>query len=89
MEEILAIVFLFGGGALTLIAYSPVGKAFAARIRGETPQAMGALQGTDPAVYEELDRLRQELADVQERLDFTERMLANRSEPAALKDPEA
>ncbi|MCC7131873.1 MAG: hypothetical protein SFV24_21710 [Gemmatimonadales bacterium] len=89
MEEVLAIIFLFGGGAATLIAYSPIGKAFAARIRGETPQSLAALQGTDPAVLEELDRLRQELAEVQERLDFTERMLANRSEPAALKEPEA
>ncbi|MCK6477464.1 MAG: hypothetical protein L6Q35_11595, partial [Phycisphaerales bacterium] len=44
-EEVLAIIFLFGGGAATLIAYSPIGKAFAARIRGETPQSLAALQG--------------------------------------------
>ncbi len=89
MEDILAIIFIFGGGALAVIAYSPVGKAFAARIRGETPGAMAALQGTDPAVLDELDRLRAELTEVHERLDFTERLVASRTEPATLKQPEA
>ncbi len=89
MEDILAIIFIFGGGTLAVIAYSPVGKALAARIRGETPGAMTALQGTDPAVLEELDRLRAELSEVHERLDFTERLVASRTEPATLKQPEA
>ena len=88
MEEVLAIIFLFGGGTLAALSFSPVGRAIAARIRGETPQAMAAL-GTDPAVLEELDRLRQELDQVHERLDFTERLLANRADPSALKAPEA
>lgn len=66
MEDVLAIIFIFGGAAITLVAYSPIGKAFAARIRGET----------------------QELADVHERLDFTERLVASRTEPASLKQPE-
>ena len=88
MEDVLAIIFIFGGAAITLVAYSPIGKAFAARIRGETPGAMASLHGTDPAVLEELDRLRQELADVHERLDFTERLVASRTEPASLKQPE-
>jgi hypothetical protein len=87
MEEVLAVTFLFGGGALVLIAYSPIGKALAARIRGETPgQSPSA---TDPAVLDEIEHLREELGQVQERLDFTERMLAGRRESAALKTPEA
>ncbi len=89
MEDILAIIFIFGGGTLAVIAYSPVGKALAARIRGETPGAMAALHGTDPAVLEELDRLRAELSEMHERLDFTERLVASRTEPATLKQPEA
>ena len=89
MEDILAIIFIFGGAAIALVAYSPIGKAFAARIRGETPAALASLQGTDPAVLEELDRLRQDISEVHERLDFTERLLASRTEPAALKQPEA
>lgn len=89
MEDILAIIFIFGGAAIALVAYSPIGKALAARIRGETPAALASLQGTDPAVLEELDRLRQDISEVHERLDFTERLLASRTEPAALKQPEA
>lgn len=89
MEDILAIIFIFGGATIAFVAYSPIGKAIAARLRGETPGAMAALQGTDPGVLEELDRLRQELADVQERLDFTERLVASRTEPPTLKQPEA
>ena len=88
MEDILAIILLFGGGTVAALAFSPIGRAIAARIRGETPQTMAALQATDPAILEELERLRQELAEVQERLDFTERMLANRGEAPALKAPE-
>lgn len=84
MEDILAIVLLFGGAAFAAFCYSPIGKAIAARIRGETPQNLTALSGTDPAVLEELERLRQELDEVQERLDFTERLLANKA-PAALE----
>ena len=84
MEDILAIVLIFGGGALGVLAYSPIGKAIAARIRGETPQALAAAQGTDPAVLEELARLRMELDQVHERLDFTERLLAGKA-PATLE----
>jgi len=88
MADVLAAIFIFGGGALTLVAYSPIGKALAARIRGDTPAAMAAAHGTDPAVLEELDRIRAEVSEMQERLDFTERLLASRTEPAALKQPE-
>ena len=84
MEDIVALVLLFGGGAMVLIAYSPIGKAIAARIRGETPHNLATLQGTDPTVLEELDRLRQELDQVHERLDFTERLLAGKA-PASIE----
>ena len=35
----------------------------------------------DPALYEELDQIRAELGEVHERLDFTERLLANDKSP--------
>jgi hypothetical protein len=34
----------------------------------------------DPAVYEELDQLRQDVTELQERVDFAERMLAKSRE---------
>jgi hypothetical protein len=81
MEGILAIIFLFGGGALVGISYSPVGKAVAARIRGDSAPP----SGPDPEVLAEIDGLRHELSEVQERLDFAERLLAQR-EPKQLEE---
>ena len=75
MEEVLAVIFIFGGGTLALLSFSPVGKAFAERIRGR-----GA--GPDPEVYAELDHLRQDVSELQERLDFTERLIAQHRDPA-------
>lgn len=75
MEDILAITFIFGGGSLFLLAISPVGKAIADRIRfGQ--QALPT-QPLDEGVYDELDRLRVEMNEVHERLDFAERLLAS------------
>ncbi len=71
MEDILAIIFLFGGGTAVLLSFSPVGRALAERIRGRQ-----ALAEPHPEVLAEIDQLRQELVEVQERLDFTERLLA-------------
>ena len=74
VESILAITFLFGGGALVGISYSPVGKAVADRLRhGKTPLPAAE---PDPALYQELDQLRAEVNEMQERLDFAERILA-------------
>jgi hypothetical protein len=77
-EDILALLLLFGGGTLVAISFSPVGRAIAERIRGR------AVPLPDPAVYEELERLRSEMTELHERLDFTERLLAKASERVQL-----
>ena len=74
-EGILAITFIFGGGSLFLLAISPVGKAFADRIRHGT---QAAPQEPDPGVLAELEQLRSDLTDLQERVDFAERLLAQK-----------
>lgn len=65
-------------------------------LRGPVGQALGRwISGTsgavDPGVQEEVDQLRHtlagmesHLAELEERLDFTERLLARQSESAAL-----
>jgi hypothetical protein len=69
MEGILAITLIFGGGTLFLLSISPVGKAFADRLRGHIePQQ-------DPELLAEVDALRQEVAELHERVDFAERIL--------------
>jgi chromosome condensin MukBEF ATPase and DNA-binding subunit MukB len=85
---LVAVVLLFGGGTLFLLAVSPVGKAFAARLSGKkTPAA-------DDETAEELKELRREveemrhlpeqLSELGERVDFMERMIAKQREAERL-----
>jgi hypothetical protein len=71
MEGLFAITFIFGGGTLFLLSISPVGKALADRLRGRTEPAQ------DPELLAEVDALRQEVAELHERVDFAERVLLN------------
>ena len=80
MEGILAITFIFGGGTLFLLAVSPVGRALAERISSQ-----GAQQGPDPELLAEVDALRAEVSELHERVDFAERLLAQRQEPQKIE----
>jgi hypothetical protein len=71
MESLFAITFIFGGGTLFLLSISPVGKALADRLRGRTEPFQ------DPELLAEVDALRQEVAELHERVDFAERVLLN------------
>lgn len=79
MEDIIAIFLIFGGATVVGLAFSPIGRALAERIRHR-----GVQPEPDPAVHEELSRLRDDVAELQERLEFTERVLAQRREPGRL-----
>lgn len=80
--------------ALTVVAgivmiFYPLMRAIARRIEGGRHQL-------DPAIHEDLDQLRARVADVdnlnqrvgelEERVDFTERMLAQRAAPDRLPE---
>ena len=84
MEDILAITLIFGGGTLFLLSVSPIGRAIAERIkRGSQAvdqEKLERMEDAQLAIVEELDLVRQEMTDVQERLDFTERLLARQRE---------
>ena len=69
VEGILAITLIFGGGTLFLLSISPVGKALADRLRGNVEPTQ------DPELLAEVDALRQEVAELHERVDFAERIL--------------
>ncbi len=79
MEGVLFILIFFGGGMLFLLSKTEIGHAIADRIRG-----VGSEPQLDPGVVEELDRLRGEVTDLQERMDFTERLLARAREAGQL-----
>jgi hypothetical protein len=71
LEGLFAITFLFGGGTLFLLSISPVGRALADRLRGRVEHHQ------DPELLAEVDALRQEVAELHERVDFAERILLN------------
>ena len=71
LEGLFAITFLFGGGTLFLLSLSPVGRALADRLRGRVENRQ------DPELLAEVDALRQEVAELHERVDFAERILLN------------
>jgi hypothetical protein len=75
MEGVLAVTFIFGGGTAFLLAISPIGRAIAERIR-----AHGAVPMQDPELLAEVDALRRDVSELQERVDFTERLLAQSQE---------
>jgi hypothetical protein len=74
MEGLFAITFLFGGGTLFLLSMSPVGRALADRIRHRNDPSQ------DPELLAEVDALRQEVAELHERVDFAERILMKTQE---------
>jgi hypothetical protein len=81
-------VVMFVMIGLTIILRGPLGQAIADRVRG------GSAGGHDAHLREDLDGLRLEvddlrgqLAEAHERIDFTERLLARRDEPAPLPSP--
>jgi hypothetical protein len=75
MEGILAITLIFGGGTLFLLSVSPVGRALAERIRSR-----GAVPTQEPELLAEVDALRRDVAELQERVDFAERLLSQGQE---------
>lgn len=75
MEGILAVTLIFGGGTAFLLSISPIGKAIAERIRSHGPMPVH-----DPELLAEVDSLRRDVSELQERVDFAERLLSQSQE---------
>jgi hypothetical protein len=84
VEDILAIVLLFGGGSVFLFSVSPIGRAIADRIRNSGRVEAGSVEPRLLEVMEDVDHLRSDVADVLERLDFMERVIARKQEQPRL-----
>lgn len=75
-------VTLFLAIASVIILRGPVGRALADRIAG------GSARDPDTErTVAELEEVRRRLGEVEERLDFAERMLARRGDEARLPPP--
>ena len=80
MEGTLALlipIIAVGGFFAWMIAISPAGKAYAERLRH---QGRGGDTGDREEILAAVDQLRREVAELAERVDFTERLLAKSRE---------
>jgi hypothetical protein len=72
-------MFLAIGAAAVGLLFGPIGSAVARRIGGRTevPDAHNEIAAIDAEMSADVDELRSRLAEVEGRLDFAERLLAN------------
>jgi len=82
--EIVVPVILFGSAGAVGIAFSPIGRAIARRMGGRDDAAEQAALAEVDSVREEVAALKAEVGEVQERLDFAERLLAQARERGLL-----
>lgn len=68
---------------LVVLSRTRIGDAIARRIAGERRPDREILDHVE-SMRHELDAVRSELAETQERLDFTERLLSRTRDPGAL-----
>lgn len=77
MPEVLALfipIVAVAGFFAWMIALSPLGRAYAERLRGTARPPAAAER--DDAVLRALEDVRREVAELAERVDFTERLLS-------------
>jgi len=90
MEGILALfipIVAVGGFFAWMISLSPVGKAFAERLRhGPVPPGGGSAED-HAELAENVEQLRREVAELAERVDFTERLLGQQQAAGQLGRP--
>ncbi len=75
LAVMIPVMFVFFTG-LVVLSKTAIGKALARRIGGDAGIA-GALEGEVRELRAEVDALRAELMETQERLDFAERLVAS------------
>ncbi|HET8712574.1 MAG TPA: hypothetical protein VFM23_02695 [Gemmatimonadales bacterium] len=83
-----AVILLFGGLTLFLLAISPIGKAFAARIGGKKvmleDEEIAVLVRDLRTELDEMRHLPEQMSELGERVDFLERMIAKQREAERL-----
>jgi hypothetical protein len=77
----LILIVFFGVILPVLLAVGiPLGKAWARKLES------GSRPAIDPSVLEELHQLRERVGELEERLDFTERVVAQQRESTRLTE---
>jgi hypothetical protein len=76
-EFIMAMTLIGSGVALVFYFAMPMRKAMLRKIEGQG-------HGADPRLLEDVDQLRDRVGELEERLDFAERLLAQQRDAAEL-----
>lgn len=82
MEDILAIIFIFGGGIVVAMSFSPIGRAIAERMRGKHAQEIPSEELEDIRAH--LQSMQEQMSELAERQDFAERVIAQVKEKGAI-----
>jgi hypothetical protein len=91
MEGVLALmipIVAVGGFFAWMLALSPVGKAYAEKLPGHKGPPPGDGEGQEE-LLESVEQLRREVAELAERVDFTERLLGQQRGSERLGPPRA
>ena len=87
-EEVFILFTITLVGGFSVILLWPFMRALAERVR---PRGAAAgterLQAEQDALAQELAQTRHDVAELQERLDFAERLLAKQQDPARINPP--
>src|SRR5437867_3333850 len=75
-------VGIIASAAAAFVLRGPLGQALARRLEGRTGESTD-----NEAVLRALDEVRGEMAELSERVDFTERVLTQQREPERLQAP--
>ena len=93
MEDVLALfipIVAVGGFFCWMISLSPVGKALAERLKhGPLPREGTGTAEEQAELVETVEQLRREVAELAERVDFTERLLGQQKAVEQLQRPRA
>ena len=85
MEDIVAVAGFFTTVIVAFIAFGPIGRAIAANITRKSLGAPGAeVLSQLEALEDRMEGLGQQVAELAERQDFTERLLAQAREKGQL-----
>lgn len=84
-EDIVAVAGFFTTVIMAFLAFGPIGRAIAASIVRKNLPAPGAdVLDAVEALESRVESLQQQMGELAERQDFTERLLAKGREPGAL-----
>lgn len=85
---IVALTALIAGGVVLSLLVFHLGRALADRIRGGPRHASDEVKALREDLVTEMQVVRSEIAELAERVDFTERLLAREREQSRLARPE-